>query len=329
MQQLPIMAIISNCTASTLKDAGKSLISGNLVAFPTETVYGLGVDATNKTAVANLYQVKGRPVDHPLIVHISSMANLGKWARDIPEYAIKLASTFWPGPMTLILPRTDLAKDFITGNQDNVGIRVSSHPLAIALLEEFEDQGGLGVAAPSANKFGKVSPTTAGAVSEELSDFLSQNDLILDGGPCLVGVESTIINCTYASPAILRPGAVTAEMIYQRLGIATEQGVEEGNLKIKASGLLQSHYAPKARVLLSGDTQPGDGFIALSTINTPEGAIRLASPKDNDEYAQLLYESLRLADKKGLKRVFVIQPNNDGVGVAINDRLKKAADAGA
>ena len=323
------MVIISDCTASNLKEAAKSLISGNLVAFPTETVYGLGVDAANKAAVAKLYQVKGRPVDHPLIVHISSIRNLDKWARDIPEYAIKLARTFWPGPMTLILPRTDLAKDFITGNQDSVGIRVSSHPLAIALLEEFEDKGGLGVAAPSANRFGKVSPTTAGAVSEELSDFLSLNDLILDGGLCQIGVESTIINCTHTSPTILRPGAVTAEMIYQLLGIATKQGVEEGNFKIKASGLLQSHYAPKARVLLSGDTQPGDGFIALSSINTPGGAIRLASPKDNDEYAQLLYESLRLADKKGLKRVFVIQPNNDGVGVAINDRLKKAADAGA
>ena len=319
------MSIISKCAASTLKEAAKSLISGNLVAFPTETVYGLGVDATNKSAVAKLYQVKGRPTVHPLIVHISSMRNLDKWARDIPEYAIKLARTFWPGPMTLILPKTDLAKDFITGNQDNVGIRVSSHPLAIALLEEFEDKGGLGVAAPSANRFGKVSPTTAGAVSEELSDFLSPNDLILDGGPCQVGVESTIINCTHTSPAILRPGVVTAEMIYQRLGIATEQGIEEDKLNIKAPGLLQSHYAPKARVFLSGDTQPGDGFIALSSINTPEGAIRLSSPKDNNEYAQLLYQSLRLADKKGLKRVFVIQPSNDGVGVAINDRLEKAA----
>ena len=319
------MVIISDCTASNLKEAAKSLISGNLVAFPTETVYGLGVDATNKAAVAKLYQVKGRPTDHPLIVHISSIRNLDKWARDIPEYAIKLARSFWPGPMTLILPRTDLAKDFITGNQDSVGIRVSSHPLAIALLEEFEDKGGLGVAAPSANRFGKVSPTTAGAVSEELSDFLSPNDLILDGGLCQVGVESTIINCTHTSPAILRPGAVTAEIIYQRLGIATEQGIEEGKLSIKVPGLLQSHYAPKARVFLSGDTKPGDGFIALSSINTPEGAIRLASPKDNDEYAQLLYASLRLADKKGLKRVSIIPPDNDGVGVAINDRLEKAA----
>ena len=323
MQQLPIMAIISHCTTSTIKNAAKSLISGNLVAFPTETVYGLGADAANKSAVAKLYQVKGRPVDHPLIVHISSMANLDKWARDIPEYAIKLARTFWPGPMTLILPRTDLAKDFITGNQDSVGIRVSSHPLAIALLEEFEDKGGLGVAAPSANRFGKVSPTTAGAVSEELSDFLSPNDLILDGGPCQVGVESTIINCTQDSPTILRPGAVTAEMIYQRLGITVQLGIDGVNLKIKAPGLLQSHYAPAARVFLSGDAQPGDGFIAYSLIPTPIGAIRLASPKDNDEYANQLYLALRLADSKKLQRVVVIPPINEGIGVAINDRLKK------
>jgi len=323
VQQLPIMAIISNCTTSTLKNAAKSLISGNLVAFPTETVYGLGVDATNKAAIAKLYRVKGRPTDHPLIVHISSMANLDKWARDIPEYAIKLARTFWPGPMTLILPRTDLAKDFITGNQDNVGIRVSSHPFAFALLKEFEAQGGLGVVAPSANKFGKVSPTTADAVSEELSDFLSPTDLILDGGTCQVGVESTIINCTQDSPTILRPGAVTAEMIYQRLGITIQLGIDEGNLKIKAPGSLQSHYAPAARVFLLGDTQPGDGFIAYSSIPTPIGAIRLASPKDNDEYANQLYQALRLADNKRLQRVVVIPPINEGIGFAINDRLKK------
>ena len=155
------MAIISGCTASTLKDAAASLRSGNLVAFPTETVYGLGVDATNKDAVAHLYKVKGRPSNHPLIVHISSMANLDKWVREIPEYAIKLARAFWPGPMTLILPRTNLAKDFITGNQDNVGIRVPTHLLADVLLKDFEELGGLGVAAPSANRFGKVSPTSA------------------------------------------------------------------------------------------------------------------------------------------------------------------------
>jgi len=326
VQQLPIMAIISSCTASTLKDAATSLRSGNLVAFPTETVYGLGVDATNKDAVAYLYQVKGRPSDHPVIVHISSMINLDKWTREIPEYAIELAHTFWPGPMTLILPRTNLAKDFITGDQDSVGIRVPSHPLASALLREFEGQGGLGVAAPSANRFGKVSPTTAKAVVEELSDYLSATDLILDDGPCQVGVESTIINCTENIPEILRPGAITAAMISNLVGLQVIQMASGSNKSsIKAPGLLQSHYAPRAKVFLSTTPNSGDGFIALSDISTPPGAIRLASPKDNNEYAQLLYQALRLADTKQLPNVIVIPPTGDDLAIAICDRLEKCA----
>ena len=320
------MALISSCTASTLKDAATSLRSGNLIAFPTETVYGLGADATNKDAVAHLYQVKGRPSDHPLIVHISSMANLDKWAREVPEYAIKLARAFWPGPMTLILPRTNLAKDFITGNQDSVGIRVPSHPLASELLTEFEDQGGLGVAAPSANRFGKVSPTTADDVFEELSGYLSPTDLILDGGPCQIGVESTIINCIEDIPKILRPGAITATMISDLIGLQVKQIITGINKPtIKASGLLQSHYAPKAKVFLSTTPNLGDGFIALSEIPTPPGAIRLASPKNNKEYAQLLYQALRLADTKQLPNVIVIPPTGDDLAIAICDRLEKCA----
>jgi len=319
------MAIISSCTASTLKDAAASLRSGNLVAFPTETVYGLGADATNKDAVAHLYQVKGRPSDHPLIVHISSMENLDKWAREIPEYAIKLAHTFWPGPMTLILPRTNLAMDFITGNQDCVGIRVPSHPLASALLTEFESQGGLGVAAPSANRFGKVSPTTADDVFEELSGYLKPYDLILDGGPCEVGVESTIINCTEDIPEIFRPGAITANMISDLVGLQVNQIATTNNkLTIKAPGLLQSHYAPKAKVFIATTPNPGDGFIALSYIPTPPGAIRLVSPENNKEYAQLLYQALRLADTKQIPNVIVIPPTGDDIAIAICDRLEKS-----
>ena len=320
------MAIISSCTASTLKDAATSLRSGNLVAFPTETVYGLGADATNKDAVAHLYQVKGRPSDHPLIVHISSMANLDKWAREIPEYAIKLARTFWPGPITLILPKTNLAMNFITGNQDSVGIRVPSHPLASALLAEFEELGGHGVAAPSANRFGKVSPTTADAVVEELSGYLSPTDLILDGGPCEVGVESTIINCTQELPEILRPGAITATMISDLIGLQVNQIAAGSNKStIKASGLLQSHYAPMAKVFISTTPNPGDGFIALSDVSTPPGAIRLASPKDDKEYAQILYQALRLADNQKLPNVIVIPPTGDDLAIAICDRLEKCA----
>ena len=320
------MSIISNCTATAIKDASSSLISGNLVAFPTETVYGLGADATNKDAIARIYKVKGRPVGHPLIVHMSSLANLDKWARDIPEYAVKLARTFWPGPMTLILPRTDLAKDFITGSQDNVGIRIPSHTVALALLREFEDQGGLGIAAPSANRFGAVSPTTASAVEIELADFLSSVDLILDGGPCVVGIESTIINCTQSKPLILRPGAVTKEMIENTLDITLDLKTSNSkSTQIKAAGLLESHYSPKAKIFLTGSPAMGDGFIALDSLATPTGAVRVAAPKTNEEYAQVLYEAFRFADSKSLKRVFVIPPTGDGIAVAINDRLAKSA----
>jgi L-threonylcarbamoyladenylate synthase len=320
------MSIISNCTATTIQDAAATLIKGDLVAFPTETVYGLGADATNKGAIARIYKVKGRPAGHPLIVHISSLGNLDKWASDIPEYAVKLARSFWPGPMTLILPRTDLAKDFITGSQDNVGIRIPAHTVALALLREFESLGGLGVAAPSANRFGAVSPTTATAVEIELADFLFKNDQILDGGACLVGVESTIINCTQKKPLILRPGAVTKEMIEDTLGITIElDALNSKSIQIKAAGLLESHYAPNAKVFLTGSPTLGDGFIALDSFTTPSGAIRVASPKTNEEYAQVLYEAFRLADIKGLRRVFVIPPTGGGIAVAINDRLAKSA----
>ena len=322
------MANISTCTESTLKDAATSLRSGNLVAFPTETVYGLGTDATNEQAVAKLYQVKGRPVDHPLIVHISSMENLDRWASEVPEYAIKLARTFWPGSMTLILPRTNLAKNFITGSQDNVALRVPSHSLALSLLAEFEAQGGVGVAAPSANRFGKVSPTTAEAVYEELSDYLSPADLILDGGPCQVGVESTIINCTQAVPEILRPGALTIKLIYDQTGIEVNHSRNYSNQnKIKVSGSMQSHYAPKAKVFLSTKARPGDGFIALSNIETPTGAVRLANPRTNLEYARELYQALRLADNQQLTKVYVVPPTGNDIAIAIRDRLMRCASS--
>ncbi len=317
------MAIISNCAADAIKDAATALINGDLVAFPTETVYGLGADAANQSAVKKIYQVKGRPADHPLIVHISNLQYLDRWARQIPEYAVKLARNFWPGPLTLILPRTELAKDFITGGQDNVGIRVPDQTLALALLAEFEKQGGMGVAAPSANRFGKVSPTTAAAVEAELAAYLGSNDQILDGGPCEIGVESTIIDCTTATPIILRPGAITSEMIFTTTGI--EPG-EISKVDTKASGLLESHYAPSAKVILDQMPMPKDGFIALSDIKTPEGVIRLATPKNNTEYAKLLYQALRSADEQQIKTVHAHLPTGDDIAAAIRDRLSKAAE---
>jgi L-threonylcarbamoyladenylate synthase len=178
---------------SSISNAAKALREGHLVAFPTETVYGLGADATNPAAVNRIYTVKGRPQDHPLIVHISNIHQINKWASETPDFAKQLAKDFWPGPMTLIFKRSELAKDFLTGKQDSIGLRIPNHPIALELLKEFEQLGGQGVAAPSANRFGKVSPTTKAAVAQELKDYLSEKDLILDGGPSQVGIESTIL----------------------------------------------------------------------------------------------------------------------------------------
>jgi L-threonylcarbamoyladenylate synthase len=317
------MEFISNCTADAISNAAQALKDGRLVAFPTETVYGLGADATNEKAVSRIYSVKGRPVGHPLIVHISSINKLEVWATDIPDYAIQLAREFWPGPMTLILPRTDLAKDFITGGQNNVGLRIPAQPIALALLKKFEELGGQGVAAPSANRFGAVSPTTAEAVGEELSEYLDSTDLVLDGGQSLVGIESTIIDCTGLLPRILRPGAITEEMIEQTLEKKAENN--EGKSEVKAPGLLESHYAPKAKISLNSIAEPGEGFLALSKFKTPDGAIRLASPSSVEQYARDLYSALRTADQQGLKKVAVLAPEGVGLAEAIRDRLAKAA----
>lgn len=313
---------ISTCDANTVATAAQALRAGALVAFPTETVYGLGADAQNAEAVARVYQAKGRPADHPLIVHIPSMELMGEWAGDIPEYAITLARDFWPGPMTLVLPRTEIAKDFITGGQETVGLRVPAQPIALALLNEFVKAGGKGVAAPSANRFGAVSPTTALAVKAELGEYLEQGDLILDGGQSLVGVESTIVDCTGAAPMILRLGAVTAEMIQESTGL---EALYKNPAGIKASGTLESHYQPKAKVMLDVIAEAGDGLIAPDQIPTPDGVIRLASPFTIEQYARDLYAALRLADEKDLEIVVVLQPGGDGLAAAIRDRLQRAA----
>ena len=313
---------LSNCKADALLDAAAHLKAGDLVAFPTETVYGLGADASNSQAVARIYSVKGRPNDHPLIVHIASMERMGDWARDVPEYAIALARSFWPVPMTLILKRSELSGDFITGGQDSVGVRVPDHVVALALLEAFERAGGLGVAAPSANRFGHVSPTSAAAVIEELGDYLSKDDLVLDGGACDVGVESTIIDCTGTAPSVLRPGAISVAMIEECTGLKTTQSDKE----IRVSGSLENHYAPTAKVLLCEIPIAGQGFIALAAIETPAGVIRLASPVDDEEFARVLYSALRDADGRGLSEVVVVQPIGIGIAVAIRDRLARAAN---
>ena len=312
---------VSNCTADAMARAAEHLKAGSLVAFPTETVYGLGADATNPDAVARIYKAKGRPADHPLIVHLGDMQDIAEWSDEIPDYAIALARNFWPGPMTLILKRSALAKDFITGGQETVGLRVPDHVIALALLNEFKKLGGKGIAAPSANRFGHVSPTTSAAVTAELSDYLEENDLILDGGPSQVGVESTIIDCTGELPKILRPGAVTKEMIIETTGLSIADSLSD----IRVSGSLENHYSPAAKVVLDIAPESGDGFIALANIETPAGVIRLASPQNNEEFARVLYTALRSADQQELARVVVAQPAGDDISIAIRDRLLRAS----
>jgi L-threonylcarbamoyladenylate synthase len=313
-----------------MAEAAANLLAGGLVAFPTETVYGLGADACNADAVARIYSVKGRPADHPLIVHVASMDGLGDWADDVPGYAISLARDFWPGPMTLVVKRSGLAGDFVTGGQDTVGVRVPDHPVALGLLEAFVRAGGKGIAAPSANRFGNVSPTTAQAVADELKEYLADADQILDGGACDVGVESTIIDCTGDVPRILRPGAVTVAKIEESTGLrvvdsASTNEASADEEQIRVSGSLDSHYAPAATVVLDHSPVAGQGFIAMADVLSGEGVVRLAAPKTHEEFARVLYSALRAADEQGLETVVVMQPAGDGIAVAIRDRLKRAA----
>ena len=316
--------ILSNCSVDALTGAAAKLRAGGLVAFPTETVYGLGADATNQAAVARIYQVKGRPHDHPVIVHLADINQLSEWVAEIPEYAIALAREFWPGPMTLILPRSKKVGDFITGGQESVGIRIPNNPLALQFLQ----LAGVGVAAPSANRFGAISPTNALAVQEEIGSYLDfDKDVILDGGASDVGVESTIIECLGDAPKILRPGAITKEMIEEVTGLI----VDESRSQVRASGTLEQHYSPKAKVFLLDAENPvvacivGVGFLALEKFPTPDGAIRLASPKNDDEYAKVLYDALREGDRKNLSAIYVVPPAGEGVAVAIRDRLLRAS----
>jgi L-threonylcarbamoyladenylate synthase len=313
----------SNCTAEAIREAAVALKAGHLVAFPTETVYGLGADARNPEAVKRVYEVKGRPSDHPLIVHISSINQLENWAKEIPDYAIDLARAFWPGPMTLILKRTEIAQDFITGGQDTVGLRVPSDPIALALIQEFEKISDSAIAAPSANRFGQVSPTSGADVQEELGAYLSDADQILDGGNSTIGIESTIIDCTGNRPVILRSGAVTEENIQVELGIYS-LGFNEGS-RIRFSGSFEKHYAPKCRVVVDFKEIEGAGLLALSHIKTPNNMVRLASPKSVEEFARILYSTFRKADHESINPLVVCLPEGKGIAVALRERLLKAS----
>jgi L-threonylcarbamoyladenylate synthase len=319
--------ILSNCSIDSLNIAAQALKDGSLVVFPTETVYGLGADASNALAVARIYEVKGRPADHPLIVHIGDLRYLEQWVAEIPKYAIELSREFWPGPMTLILKRSELAKDFVTGNQDTVGIRIPDNSLALGLLQAFHNLGGTGIAAPSANRFGQVSPTTTDAAQEEIGDYLADSDLVLDGGSSKVGLESTIIDCTSDAPRVLRPGAITVEMIESATSLKVSKSVVQdfAGSNIRVSGSLENHYAPKAIVILDQEPISGSGYIALAKVPTPVGVIRLASPQSIEEFAKVLYESLRAGDNLQLDSIYIDQPQGDGLAFAIRDRLERSS----
>jgi L-threonylcarbamoyladenylate synthase len=304
-----------------IRSAARALRDGHLVAFPTETVFGLGADASDSLAVSRIFATKGRPKTHPLILHVSGFDVVAELAGDVPEFAIALGRAFWPGPLTLVLPRSSAVSDDVTGGQSTVGIRVPRHEVALDLLRAFEEMGGRGVAAPSANRFGRVSPTTAQAVREELADALGTHDVVLDGEPSDVGIESTIVDCTGSVPSILRPGSVTAEMIEQTTGLA----LGPAGIGIRASGSFASHYAPAAAVHLDTAVHPGDGLIALAVHETPPGVIRLAAPKSVDDYARQLYAALRRADHLGLTRIVAMTPPGTGMAMAIRDRLIRAS----
>lgn len=312
--------------STAVVEAAEVLRAGGLLGLPTETVYGLAADAEDATAVARIYEVKGRPNDHPVIVHVAAASAIEEWAVAIPAYARELAVAFWPGPMTLVLPRSSRAGDFITGGQDTVGLRVPNHPVALAVLAAF----GGGVAAPSANRFGEVSPTSAGEVVADLSDRLGAGDAVIDGGRCAVGVESTIVDCTGAAPAILRPGAVTIADIERVTGLP----VVSGGAVVRAPGTLASHYAPRATVWLAdsaaevqrlASAHPGAGLIADAAVPTPAGLQRLAAVESVADYARELYRALRAADEQGLVSVIALPPVGVDLAFAVRDRLTRAA----
>jgi L-threonylcarbamoyladenylate synthase len=313
-------------TAESIREAVAVLARGGLVAFPTETVYGLGADASNETAVRRIFAVKGRPADHPLIVHLARAEQLRDWVLQVPAAAWRLAEAFWPGPLTLVLPRAPHVLDVVTGGQDTVGIRIPSHPVAQALLQRF----GGGIAGPSANRFGRISPTTAAHVRAELGDAV---DLVLEGGQSQVGIESTIVDLSSAQPALLRPGIIGARRIATVLGVALQA---PGLRSPRASGMLASHYAPLTPThLVSPERLERDvaaaetgriGVLARRPTPSSRGnLVWVQGAKDAEAYAHDLYASLRALDAAGCDRILVEAVPEDPAWDAVRDRLARAA----
>lgn len=313
--------------SSSIAKAVEVLRAGGLVAFPTETVYGLGADASQADAVRRIFRAKGRPADHPVIVHLAAAQELGEWARDIPDAAWRLAERFWPGPLTLILKRGARVLDVVTGGQDSVGLRVPSHPVAVALLQAFRG----GIAAPSANRFGRVSATTAEHVRRELGDAV---DFILDGGACPVGIESTIVDLSSGAPVLLRPGRITLQEIESLLRVPVSRGSLAGP---RAPGTLAAHYAPRLPLRLAA---PGtlDAAIREERARGPiavlarharpahsSATLWMTAPLDAAEYARLLYAGLRQIDDSGCDVIVVELPPDTPDWSAVRDRLQRAA----
>ena len=297
---------------------------GGLVAFPTETVYGLGADASNPAAVARIYEVKGRPAGHPVIVHIGDVGQLDRWAREIPEAATKLAERFWPGPLTLVLRRAPGVGDELTGGEDTIGLRIPGHPVALQLLREF----GGGIAAPSANRFGRISPTTAEHVR---SDLGSEVDLVLDGGTCEIGIESTIVDLSRGRPVLLRPGRIGTGDIAVTLGVVLQSRDSDAP---RAPGTLVAHYAPRQPLRLIESDQwersvrgNSHGQGVLSFRSAPEGYMStmwIEAPRQPQRYGHDLYANLRTLDSSGCDQILVEDPPATAEWAAIRDRLSRA-----
>lgn len=302
------------------------LLAGNLCAIPTETVYGLAAVADNENAIQRVFTTKGRPNNHPLIVHVADFANVSHWISSLPEWATVLAHACWPGPLTLVGKRESSVSDAITGGQDTVAVRIPQHDLTLQILEGLKRHGVHGVVAPSANLFGHVSPTTAQHVAADLASRLHEGDGILDGGSCPVGIESTIVLATGDQPVILRPGAVTPDDIERITGVT----IGDSSVRPQVSGSLASHYAPEATVTLTSaqeldPTVEHAGLLALSDIPTPPTYQRLGEPTTVQEFAACLYSALRKGDDLGLSHIFVVAPEGTALSEAILDRLARAA----
>lgn len=293
-----------------VQEAVRILRTGGLVAFPTETVYGLGADADNAQALQSIFRVKGRPTSHPLIVHLGSGDEIQDWAISIPDEAHLLIRTYWPGPLTLILKRAQRVLPAVTGGQDTVGLRVPDHKLALAMLREFRG----GVAAPSANRFGRVSPTCAEHVRQDLG---GEVDYILDGGQCAIGVESTIVDFSSGEPVIVRPGGVAREALQETL---RQRLMVRGIAGLRVSGQLDSHYAPRALVVV---VPPEESPTRAEGLRATGKKVVLLSPQD--VLPDQLYASLRRADDTGAEVIVVPAPEESGLGLAVADRLRKAA----